>query len=292
MAVDTPGTVSQILWHFTGGPLWDSVLKKQGKVLKPAGDAFAALLGILTARELRVGQYHEIVKVQVPKRRRWDAETRKAVVETNVMVELESSPVNCLADIPIIHLGYHAQRYGRFAVGFHRASAIKHGFSPLLYSLHDAAFLRSIYQGFAALDDAEVDVDSIKYTASDVEDEIGNATCEHGHELDSDAADSVDSIETDADRIQSSLDGAKKSFEQLLAFVKTFNESEFRTIYCEREWRSISTFKFTDADIAMIVAPRNKGGRLFFDELIAQSEGALVLPRKIPIVPWEDLLEH
>ena len=36
----------------------------------------------------------------------------------------------CLADIPIIHLGYHANRYGKIAIGYHRDAVLNVGFQP------------------------------------------------------------------------------------------------------------------------------------------------------------------
>jgi ribosomal protein L10 len=43
----TPGTTSELLWHFTGGPLFDEITKKQTKELKSEEKAFKALKGIL-----------------------------------------------------------------------------------------------------------------------------------------------------------------------------------------------------------------------------------------------------
>jgi len=38
--VITPGTVSKILWHFTGGPTWNTEKEKQNTTPKPANDAY------------------------------------------------------------------------------------------------------------------------------------------------------------------------------------------------------------------------------------------------------------
>ena len=38
----TPGTVSKILWHFTGGPRWNSELNRQEQEPKPAEEACEA----------------------------------------------------------------------------------------------------------------------------------------------------------------------------------------------------------------------------------------------------------
>ncbi len=53
--------------------------------------------------------------------------------------------------------------------------------------------------------------------------------------------------------IENAVTKAQTSFTEFLAFVKTFNQSEFSTIYCEREWRSTRQFPFGLNDIAMIV---------------------------------------
>ena len=54
-----PGTVSKILWHFTGGPKWCSKSNKQLEELKPATQGYNALKEILTSKELRVGNYQK-----------------------------------------------------------------------------------------------------------------------------------------------------------------------------------------------------------------------------------------
>jgi hypothetical protein len=35
-----PGTVSKILWHFTGGPTWNDKTKKQNTSPKPSKNAY------------------------------------------------------------------------------------------------------------------------------------------------------------------------------------------------------------------------------------------------------------
>ena len=39
----SPGSVSKILWHFTGGPKWNDQKKRQAKKQKPAAEAFENL---------------------------------------------------------------------------------------------------------------------------------------------------------------------------------------------------------------------------------------------------------
>lgn len=99
-------------------------------------------------------------------------------------------------------------------------------------------------------------------------------------------------IDIEASDIIEYVRTASKSFQQFLAFVKTFNEDEFSSIYCEREWRSLKNYRFESEDIAMIVLPRKVGARSFFERFIARDASSIKLPRSIPIVPWEDLVEH
>lgn len=69
---------------------------------------------------------------------------------------------------------------------------------------------------------------------------------------------------------------------------------EFDTIYCEREWRSLRTYHFQEYDdaIAMIVLPRNEKRGKYFNDFVSKDAERLGLPRSIPIVPWEDLIEY
>ena len=277
-----PGTVSRILWHFTGGPKWDAVEDRQENTPKTEKAAYEALISILKSREVRVGQYREAAKVRVPKLRRYNSETKRFEEQKNVLVRLLSSRVCCLTDIPIAHLSYHANRYGKFAIGFHRDAAVRCKFNPVFYTLHDAEVLRFVYEGLAGLQG--VDLSPFEYVVCNA-----NLTCEHGHEAES--GDLEDDIWTEAEYVQETVNVAKRSFEHFLAFVKTFDQSEFSTIYCEREWRSVETFSFTFDDVAMIVVPKGKNKTSYFRKFIEESM-AIRFPRRIPVVPWEDLLEH
>ena len=66
----TPGTVSKILWHFTGGPTWNMDKNKQNISPKPAKDAYQCMISIIESKELRTGNYSEVVKVRVKRRAR------------------------------------------------------------------------------------------------------------------------------------------------------------------------------------------------------------------------------
>ena len=58
----------------------------------------------------------------------------RSIVEKTVLTHCQ---ICCLSEIPIQHLPYHAKRYGRFAIGFHRESCLQKGFRPVLYALED-----------------------------------------------------------------------------------------------------------------------------------------------------------
>jgi len=85
---------------------------------------------------------------------------------------------------------------------------------------------------------------------------------------------------------------ARTSFDRLLAFTKTFSPEEFSSIYCEREWRSLDNYSFSFDDIAMIVLPKKAGEGQYFSTFVEQELEELNLPRSVPVVPWEDLIEH
>src|SRR5207253_3900562 len=129
-----------------------------------------------------------------------------------------------------------------------RESAIRHGFNPVLYTLHDTKIIQSIYQGFGEL--KYVDADAVRSAASEIE---GAA------EDNDDVASGVTDIEMAADDIESAVDEAKESIERVLAFIKTFDNTEFSTIYCEREWRATKSLNFDYSDVAMLVIPRRGG---------------------------------
>lgn len=97
----TPGTVSKILWHFTGGPLWNCEKNCHETCPKPAQQVFDRLVSILRSRQLRTGSYREVVKVLVPKRKVRNPTTKQLEIVKDSVVTVESVPVCCLADIPI-----------------------------------------------------------------------------------------------------------------------------------------------------------------------------------------------
>lgn len=277
-----PGTVSKILWHFTGGPQWDSKKNKQLKKLKPATQGYNALKAIIDSKQLRVGNYQEIVKVTVPEKRSYNPDTKKFEIRKNVPVTVKSKPVCCVADIPLQHLSYHSNRYGKIAIGFHRDSIVKAGFNPVLYTLEDTSLLNAIYQGYYSVDDvltdeAESEVDSLQGEINSLIED---------HELD----DCIDAsnILSALDFIESGRSKIEGSFENFMAYIKTFDTSEFDSIYCEREWRSTKDFKFKLEDIAMIIVPRKQSNTNFYQKFLKEMN----LPRDLVVACWEDLIEH
>ena len=277
-----PGTVSKILWHFTGGPVWDDKRNKQGKNLKPLAQAYDALKSIVRTSELRIGGYHEIVKVIIPQKRVLNRKTDKFEIRKNVPVTIKSSPVCCIADIPIQHLSYHSKRYGKIAIGFHRDSVVRKGFNPVLYSLEKSSLSRTVHDGYSAIDD--FDPWLAKFYLDDLDEEIQDIfdTNDVDEQVD------ISNVSEALDDLENSGEVVRDHYKDFLAFIKTFESKEFDSIYCEREWRSTTTFKFSTDDIAMIVLPRNVHGINYFHEFLVDTE----LPRSIPVICWEDLIEH
>lgn len=281
-----PGTVSKILWHFTGGPDWDNKTNKQKADPKSSPAAFEILKEILKSSQLRLSSFNELVKVIVPRTYEYDRKTHQRIELKNVPREIKSSKVVCLADIPIQHLAYHAQRYGKFAIGFHRESAIKNEFNPVFYSLSNTKVVNSIYTGFTSIN--EIDADNIKSELDDVENTLSSAVSDiedHEIDVDLDITNNIWAIENEIQDIENAKAEVLESLEDFVAFVKTFDESEMNSIYCEREWRSLKSFDFNHSDIAMVILPRQNG---YFQKLVDSG----IVPLNIPIVPWEDIIEH
>ena len=91
--------------------------------------------------------------------------------------------------------------------------------------------------------------------------------------------------------LTTSIKGSLQEFWKFLAFVKTFNENEFGTIYCEREWRSIRPLNFEYDDISMIALPRSKGDGDYFERFVEEAK-SIPLPPTVSVVAWDDLVEH
>ena len=130
---NSPGTVSKILWHFTGGPVWNGMDHRPSRELKPAEDGYKALVGILTSKELRLGRSPERLDVTLPTVERLGIGPDKQHIYKEDVRPYLFMPVCCLADIPIMHLSYHADRYGKVAIGYHREGFARR-FQPRILS--------------------------------------------------------------------------------------------------------------------------------------------------------------
>jgi hypothetical protein len=286
--MQTPGTVSRILWHFTGGPLWNAEERRQNRAPKPAAQAYQNLRSILKGRELQLGSYREVVRVRTT-RRKYDKAKRRFEVERNVQRELVSAPVCCLADVPIIHLSYLAERYGKFVVGFHRDAVVRGGFNPVFYALEDAAAVNATYRGFNHLRNITTEV--VRLGGESAKDAIGDYLRENLLD-DAPEEDGFEILFSAADDLDHFAEKTRESFEKFLALVKTFAPDEFGTIYCEREWRALTAFRFESKDVAMVVVPRAVGKKPYFGPFTSSLSRSSLLPRSVPVVPWEDLVEH
>jgi hypothetical protein len=288
-SIGPPGTVSKILWHFTGGPRWNVKKKCQESKPKPISEAFEALCGILRSAQLRVGNYREVVRVRISSRVR--DKQGKWIKGPDKDVERESAPVCCVADIPVAHLSYHAARYGRIAIGFHRQAPLRSGFNPVFYSLQNSPAVKQLHRGIASLE--EIDLrEFIKLDLQrDVESAAEDFTCEDGHPVEVPPLFAYTAIDGAIDDVLEKVEHSNECFNSFLPFIKTFDEHEFSTVYCEREWRSTNFFSFKMDDIAMIVLPKGGDDQLF-TRFINEVVTAVNLPRTVPVVPWEDLIEH
>ena len=281
-----PGTVSEILWHFTGGPRWNKNLNRQDAELKPPDEAYAALSSILASCELRLGQYKEVAHVMRPSTWKVNPTTNKIIGSNFAKTTLESVPVCCLAEIPVEHLSYHAKRYGKIGIGFHRDAAIRCGFNPVFYQLHTSDVLQNIYAGFAALKKmALCDLESVTAGLRSKLERLPNM----GHDLDDKLWSTFYEVEGHANVASSAMPDADRSFQIFLAFVKTFEKKEFTTIYCEREWRSIQPFKFNLDDIFTIVLPRDSGDGGHFERFIKE-RASITIPPTVYVSAWDELV--
>jgi Putative abortive phage resistance protein AbiGi, antitoxin len=285
----SPGTVSKILWHFTGGPVWDDKAKCQTNDLKPIEKSYDALVEILKSKEVWLGGYREVIKAKLGMMKGIMPLGDEFQHYGSAPVTVESDQVVCLADIPIMHLGYHGKRYGRIAIGFHRHSVIRHGFHPVFYQFQESPVLREIYAGFAAGETgAKVDVEQATYDLQEIilKSEHAAGRLVEG-ELLSISYDAL-GVANVADRV---IAQSRKTLKTLLAFVKTFSADELDVIYPEREWRSTKTFDFAFDDVSMVVLPRGVDDASYFEKFVYKAR-EMNLPPTLSIVAWEDLIEH
>lgn len=267
------GTVSKILWHFTGGPEWDFNKNRQSNYPKKLNKAYSNLKSILNDKRLNLSRYPEVFKVKTPTFD-FDSEKKELIKKGYEDKELQASPICCLADIPIQHLNYHSKRYGKFAIGFHRKSAVRSSFNPVLYSLNSTEVVNSIYNSLSNL--SLLDFDEIVHSLDQYFD---NLDVDNSLFLKAQTTGVINVI----DYLSELKEKIEENLKDVVSFVKTFTYDEFNTVYCEREWRSLRNFTFNESDIAMIVLPKYKG---YYKKFLLEN-----LVPGIPVVPWEDLIE-
>lgn len=288
----SPKTHSDILWHFTGGATWNKKTQCQSKRLKPTNQAFEAFIEILKSRTLRVGNYHEIIKCTVPIDKIYNKKSNKIDIVKNRSRTLSTSPVCCVADIQLSELFHHAKRYGKIAIGFKRSSLVKAGFNPVFYTLHDTKIILNLYNAQNTLQQSDCGIDD---AINDIESSISELDCDHSygdeypdepdehyctHDID------TSSLSYVADEVSNIMQEALGDLENSLAFIKTFDKSEFDTIYSEREWRSVSSYNFKMSDISALILPAHMGYYKKFSENFLKK---LNLPNSIKLYQWEDV---
>ena len=190
---------SEVLWHFVSREKSDK-------------DSYEILLSVLKTG-LKVGPQKEQFKV-------FNQKTQEVEV-------LDGYPVACLADIPLKDLHIHAERYGSFAIGFHKASAILNGFNPVLYVNQYS----SVFHKFMEF--------------------IG--------EIDQDIEKSPETYKK-YDQLRNLLGTIAKSGD-LMASPQAdpkLDHLQMNNFYYEREWRSLASWDFKSEDVALILLPEEK----------------------------------
>lgn len=284
-----PKTHSEILWHFTGGPKWNKKQNHQSKNPKSPEEAFKTLIKILETKTLRIGGYHEVIKCSVQDKT-YNRKTNKIDIKDNVTRTVSTSPVCCVADIPLSELFHHAKRYGKVALGFKRNSLVKAGFNPVFYTLEDTEIISSFYNAQNILTQSDFGINDV---ISDVENAISEIECDHqydngnswepdenycSHDIDTSDLSSV------ASEMSSYIQNALTDLQNTLAFIKTFEHGEFDTIYSEREWRSVLSYKFKWSDIAALILPKKNG---YYKEFMDNFYKELKIPNSIKVYQWE-----
>lgn len=215
---------SDILWHFVSREKNDN-------------QSFEILLSILKTG-LHVGTKNEFFKFI-----NWKTKQQETTW---------GYPVSCLADIPLKDLHIHIERYGKFAIGFYKSSAIKQGFHPVLYANQYSA----TFAQFMELRD-------------DIYEELGRSS--------SPAAAKFEQLMT--------LLGSVCKSGDLLANPSVSEHKDFHQInnfYYEREWRSISNWDFKPADVALVILPESDLPRLNVQKKDLRLENVTpVLPLKL-----------
>ncbi len=192
---------SEILWHFYG----------RGK---PPEERYNTLLSILRTG-LRCGPE--------PAPFIWLAHDAKT--KSLNPVKLESLPYCSIADIPLKDLPVHAERYGQYAIGFHRESVIRHGFVPVMYVNQMAPEFHRFMYLMEAIDSALLSrAPDIAKQFSDLRYLLGSV-------------------------VQGGLLQVAPSSDVSL------EKAQISSFYYEREWRSLRDWLFSGVDVAAVIVP-------------------------------------
>lgn len=208
------GYYSKIYWHFTGGPTVNWADVRTPKEIKDKGksqiEAVLILNKILSSRKLL------------------------ATCTEKIMGELRTHEFCCVCDIPFKDLIYHADYYGKVAIGF-SAKAIHKQFNPVLYMERDFPIPDNIIiddtiilDGDKEFNDGDTVYDCMSYLSG----------------LDRNT------------QYKDFLSGYLGNIKQFVKITR-FSENDDETFYREREWRSINgDFNFTPEDVEAIIVPR------------------------------------
>jgi len=205
----------QLKQRFTSEVLWHFVSRN-----KDHETSYNTLISILK-EGFRLGKKNEEFKFYDFKGKKW--------------VTLWGYPVNCLADIPLKDLHIHAERYGQFAIGFHKESAINNHFNPVLYINQYS----SVFHRFIELrNELEAYLDRTDKVMSDKLQELLLL---------------LGSIAKAGDlKANPVIDG-------------NMDELQANNFYYEREWRSIYPWNFDSGCVAAIIIPDNVVDRFLND---------------------------
>jgi hypothetical protein len=176
---------SRIYWHFTGGQQ------------RPEHVAYKHLKEILNTRTL------------------------KATSTERLTSHVATGSFCCVTDIPFKDLIYHAENYGRFAIGF-RPEAIHYQFLPVFY-IHNQHPLWLNPEAEAEIDDAP----------------------------------SQERATINETRIEAELMQIPPSIRNYLKITEFAPDNE-NFFYREREWRLDKDFVFSPDHISAVIAPEHR----------------------------------
>jgi len=278
--MEVPGTVSRILWHFTGGHSQDGFTGTRSDKRKSLEEAFRLVKLVLESKELKVSKISEVYWMLNPGGLTYKEYHSKYLGYEISEDSYQEFPVCCLSDIPVQHLKYQASRYGECAIGFYRESAILHGFSPVFYITEDSEVLNSIMSGLSDTlnNQLEQGLDLFSYVIPDPDTMYGKDAWQEAEE-------EKEEIQNNIAAISEVIKQVRLSMKRFVSFIKIFGTDEFNTIYAEREWRSLNAFSFNENDIAMIIVPKKNG---CYHDLVNSG----LVSKETPVIPWEDLLEY